>query len=153
MEDAGHGDREQGVQAMSCVCPQCGRPCDCGEFVCALCDAGIICMKETKVYIAGPYSSAPLKNTERAIDTADILTRRGFVPFCPHLNHYWDERWKHPAEFWYKYDMHWLRACDCLLRLPGESKGADNEVEEMKRLGRPVFYDIKDLVKHYGKEN
>ena len=134
---------------MSCVCPQCGRPCDCDEYICALCETGVVCMRETKVFIAGPYSSDPVKNTERAIDAAELLTRRGFVPFCPHLNHYWDDRWKHPAEFWYRYDFVWLRLCDCLLRIPGESKGADNEEAEMRRLGKPVFHEIKDLVKHY----
>ncbi|GAG05287.1 unnamed protein product, partial [marine sediment metagenome] len=33
----------------------------------------------------------------------------------------------------------WLEVCDCVLRLPGESAGADLEVERAKELGIPVY--------------
>lgn len=43
-------------------------------------------------------------------------------------------------------DFAWIAVCAALLRLPGESKGADMEVAEAKRLGIPVFDSIKALL-------
>jgi hypothetical protein len=42
-----------------------------------------------------------------------------------------------------------------VLRLPGESSGADKEVELAAQLGIPVFREIEEVVEHFvstGKE-
>ena len=50
-------------------------------------------------------------------------------------------------------DLEWLEVFDCILRLPGESSGADNEVTYMLDLGKPVFWSIGDLITYvYEKE-
>jgi hypothetical protein len=41
--------------------------------------------------------------------------------------------------------MEWLAVCDCVLRLPGESKGADAEVKFAQEIGKPVYYSIAEL--------
>jgi len=58
----------------------------------------------------------------------------------------------HPNTYdkWMEWDFAWIDVCDCLLRLPGESRGADLEVEHAKLRGIPVFYSIDDILKHYG---
>jgi hypothetical protein len=38
-----------------------------------------------------------------------------------------------------------LELCDGVLRLPGASKGADNDVAIARRRGIPVWYDLKDV--------
>lgn len=38
-----------------------------------------------------------------------------------------------------------LEKCDAVLRIPGESKGADNDVEIAKTKGLKVYYHIKDI--------
>lgn len=38
-----------------------------------------------------------------------------------------------------------LRHCDAVLRLPGESAGADQDVETAKQLGLAVYYDPADI--------
>ena len=38
--------------------------------------------------------------------------------------------------------------CDAVLRLPGESKGADNEVRVAKANKIPVFYSIDALTQY-----
>jgi hypothetical protein len=38
-----------------------------------------------------------------------------------------------------------LQHCDAVLRLPGESTGADQDVETAQRLGLPVYYDIAQI--------
>jgi len=41
--------------------------------------------------------------------------------------------------------MEWITVCDCVLRLEGESPGADAEVVLAKKKGIPVFYSIDEL--------
>jgi hypothetical protein len=38
-----------------------------------------------------------------------------------------------------------LLHCDAVLRLPGESTGADEDVATAQRLGLPVYYDVADI--------
>ncbi len=38
-----------------------------------------------------------------------------------------------------------LQHCDAVLRLPGASKGADNDVEIARSRGIPVYFDITEI--------
>jgi len=38
-----------------------------------------------------------------------------------------------------------IERCDAILRLPGESKGADNDVRLAHERGIPVYYNIADI--------
>jgi len=38
-----------------------------------------------------------------------------------------------------------LQHCDAVLRLPGESTGADEDVRTAERLGLPVYYSTEDI--------
>lgn len=94
-----------------------------------------------KVYIAGPYTKGDVAvNVARAIEAADMLLDAGHVPFCPHLTHFWHLHQSQPYQVWLDYDMEWLRVCDVVLRLDGESSGADKEVAEAEWLGKTVYY-------------
>lgn len=106
------------------------------------------------VYVAGPYTKGDLSvNVANAITAGENLSRLGFIPYIPHLTHYWHLAYPHKIDFWYEYDMQWLERCDCLLRIPGDSVGADREAHRMLKLGRPCFSDIDSLEKWFrGKE-
>lgn len=96
-----------------------------------------------KIYIAGPYTKPnPEWNTRFAIYTGDYVASLGHTVFIPHLTHYWHLVKPHEYEFWMKQDFEWLKMCDALLRIPGESAGADREVQLAKELGMPVYYSI-----------
>lgn len=99
------------------------------------------------VYLAAPYTDPdPVANTHHAIRVASRLIDDGRVtPVVPHLTLLWQAVDPRPAEFWYAYDLEVLARCDIVLRLPGPSPGADNEVREAERLGLPVAYDIDQL--------
>jgi hypothetical protein len=47
---------------------------------------------------------------------------------------------------WLDMDFEIIRRCDAVLRLPGESSGADAEVAHAESLGIPVFYDIAEVI-------
>ena len=52
------------------------------------------------VYIAAPYSSDPEKNTRDAIMIADVLVKQGYIPYIPHLNHFWHKISPKDYKFW-----------------------------------------------------
>jgi hypothetical protein len=103
-----------------------------------------------KVYIASPYTLGDVDaNVHTQISAAHILITQGFSPYVPLLNHYIHLKHPHSYQRWLKIDLSWIECCDCLLRLPGLSKGADREVKEARRLGMKVFYSIQELLEYY----
>jgi hypothetical protein len=102
----------------------------------------------TKVYIASAYTVGDVAiNVKRQLDCADKLMTLGYAPFVPLLTHF--QHIAHPRKYqdWVELDLEWLLSCDCVLRLEGESTGADKEVEMAKTYKIPVVYSIKELVK------
>ena len=105
-----------------------------------------------KVYVAGPYTNGDTAiNVRTALEVANNLADCGFAPYVPHLTHFWHLIFPRPYEFWLDLDNTFLPSCNCLLRLPGASAGADKEVELAQRLKLPVFYSQEELKMFYGK--
>ena len=99
-----------------------------------------------RVYVAGPYSGGdPATNTRKAIDAADALLKRGYAPYIPHLNHFWHFVHPHSYETWIDLDLAYLKRCEAVLRLPGESPGADLEVSTAQGRGMFVGYSMEDF--------
>ena len=106
-----------------------------------------------KVYIASPYTKGDVAvNVKAQLDAADELMNEGFAPFAPLYSHFQHMAHPRPYEDWMKIDFEWIPACDCLLRLPGESSGADREIELAESLGMPVYYNMEELCKAQKKE-
>lgn len=106
--------------------------------------------KKIKVYIASPYTIGDVAvNVKAQIDAADQLMNLGFAPFWPLCSHFQHMAHPRPYQDWIEIDLLWVEACDCLLRLPGESKGADGEVAHAIKIGKPVFYSIEEMIEHY----
>lgn len=99
-------------------------------------------MKKTKVYIAGPYSSEPGRHTHNAVKLADCLLSAGYVPFIPHLSHFWHTISPKKYQAWLDYDFEWIPVCDALLRIAGDSPGADAEVEHANANLVPVYFAV-----------
>ena len=100
-----------------------------------------------KVYISGPYSTnGTIYNIRLAIEAANTLLLAGFAPFVPHLNFSWDIIYPHSYDTWLNWCIAWVPACDCLLRIPGISPGADIEVALARELGIPVYETICELI-------
>ena len=98
------------------------------------------------VYIASPYTKGDVAvNVKAQIDCADELISLGFAPFAPLYSHFQHMHHPRPYEDWTRLDNEWVLRCDCLLRLPGESSGADAEVALAVENNTPVFYSIGEL--------
>lgn len=119
-------------------------------------------MREVVVYIAGPISKGDLyHNIDQAHEAGIALLKSGIPALVPHGSCFWGnrhrerEQWGYTPEVtpcgttcedWYGMDLPLVRRCDAVLRLPGESRGADLEVAEAQKLGRPVFHSVDEVV-------
>lgn len=96
------------------------------------------------LYIAGPYTHPdPVENTHRACRVATIVYEQtDWVPYVPHVSLVHHLVTPRPPEWWYEFDLHHLAKCDGIVRLPGESHGADREMEVARSLGiRIIDFD------------
>ena len=104
------------------------------------------------VYIACPCTKGVCENVAKSHDAWDQLFDLGFFPFNPLFTHYQHLRKQRPYQEWTRYDDAWVLRCDAILRLPGESSGADQEVALAEAHGIPVFHKIEDLNRWRGDE-
>lgn len=102
------------------------------------------------VYIASPYTKGDVAlNVARSFMMADELINHGFAPFSPLTCHFQHMMFPQEYETWMKLDLAWIGKCDALLRLDGESSGADREVEYANKKGIPVFSSLNALLEYY----
>lgn len=107
------------------------------------------------IYIAGPLSTNGewLTNIHIAADVAATLIDAGFAPICPHLlalgqivrpvaN-------DHDYTTWMNVDCSIINVCHGVLRLPGESFGADFEVRYAQDNDIPVFFELEELEDYF----
>jgi hypothetical protein len=94
----------------------------------------------------GHANGYDLHSIREAIITANKLVELGYAPFCPQLTVLAELIHPVPYESWLGSDFEWVEVCDVLLRLPGESKGADREVEHAKSKSIPVAYSIEEVL-------
>lgn len=104
-------------------------------------------MRRLRVYIASPYTVGDkAKNVATQMKVGDQLIGLGFAPFIPTITHYQDSFYPRSYEEWMEYLLEWVLTCDVVYRLPGESPGADREVELAKQYGIPVCYSLGWLI-------
>lgn len=97
------------------------------------------------VYISGPISLGNRNlNYFHACEAERQLMLSGFAPINPIrsmvLPFAWDSDMPH--DLWLEVDLPIIERVDAVLRIPGESVGADREVGHALTLGIPVYYDI-----------
>jgi hypothetical protein len=128
-----------------------------------------------RVYIAGALSRGDLLGNLQAADAAFLaLLRAGFAPLCPHWSVYLgsvrrngvtylgDVNGCHAMarvdaegiswETWLEQCLAWVVQADAVLRLPGESRGADVECGAARERGIPVYADVPSLLAGRGQE-
>jgi hypothetical protein len=99
------------------------------------------------VYIASAYSLGDVgENVHNQLKIANYLIDWGFCPECPLLLHFQHIYKPHTYSEWMKIDLEKLSRSDVVLRLKGESSGADKEVEHAQSIGIPVVYSIDELL-------
>lgn len=102
------------------------------------------------IYIASPYTLGDVAaNVSVQKEAAHKILDFGHCPIAPLLSHYLHIHRQRPYEDWLKMDLVLLRKSDVLLRLPGESKGADVEVALARELNIPVFLGWDEFMSYF----
>lgn len=128
-----------------------------------------------RVYIAGPISKGDLAhNVNRATAAFVKLAKEGLAPWCPHWSVFSEgcdptvplsDGRQSVVAFgtavgapgmshadWLGIDLAWVGVADAVLRLPGESTGADMETAYARERGIPVFDTIGEVLAWAGGE-
>jgi hypothetical protein len=103
------------------------------------------------IYISSPYSfGSQADNVRVQLEAGHRILDMGHVPSVPLLNHYLQIHRPRKPEDWLAMDFAIIPRCDVLLRLPGESEGADKEVAHAIRNAVPVCVGWDDLEQFLG---
>ena len=101
------------------------------------------------VYIASPYTSGDVAvNVKNQMDAFIIIRKAGWVPIAPLMCHFIHIHDPQSYDFWFDTAVEWLKKCEYLVRLPGESQGADKETQLAKEMGVFIFDGIGDFLDH-----
>ena len=104
-----------------------------------------------RVYVAGPISTGDVTaNVMRAVHIGRSFIDIGLAPLIPHLDYYLPDREDISWKEWLEVDLPWLRVADAVLRISGESKGADREVRVARRNDIEVYHSVTDLCEALG---
>lgn len=116
--------------------------------------------KRMMILIAGPYRSGtgddPAKmaaNLRRLEEASYPIFKAGHVPMIGEwvaLPIWHTAGGQEVGDALYDEILHptagrLIERCDAILRLPGESKGADNDVKLAHERGIPVYYDFNEI--------
>lgn len=128
-----------------------------------------------RVYIAFPISKGDLAaNINQGTAAFVALAKAGFAPFNPAWSCYAKEAigYHDPVSDthkvycyatalgspemshadWMGIDLPWVEAADAVLRLPGESVGADPEVGHAIEHGIPVYFALDALIERFAEK-
>jgi hypothetical protein len=109
------------------------------------------------VYIASPYTKGDVSvNVHFQCKVFDeLMDEKIVIPVVPLWSHFQHTIFPRPYKDWIEYDLALLNRYDACWRLgvvneklnysQYDSSGADGEVEEFKKLNKPVFFNKKDL--------
>jgi nucleoside 2-deoxyribosyltransferase len=96
------------------------------------------------IYLAGPYSSDPEGNTERAAAIAAELWRAGHAVICPHTNSHLVSEFAPEITHrqWLDGDLNMIARVDAMVMMESwrDSKGAVEEHTYASSLGMPIYY-------------
>lgn len=91
------------------------------------------------VYVAGPITAEPWACVRKAIAASNTLDALGMAAYLPQLSVLHEMVEPRPYEHWVEHGLAMVERCDGLLRIPGESGGADREVDHALGLRIPVW--------------
>lgn len=97
--------------------------------------------RSLRVYLSGPITKGDRTENFRAFCLwQKVLMDKGFAVLNPGLSMLHPDAWTIAHEAWLQSDLPWIRVSDVVIRIPGESAGADREVEHAEEFGVPVFF-------------
>ena len=107
-------------------------------------------MSRPLVYIACPITLGDREsNFRQACISQKLLMRHGLAVINPALTMKVPGAWDIPHDAWMENALPQVARVDAVLRLPGESVGADLECAHARQHGIPVFVDEETLMEAF----
>jgi Domain of unknown function (DUF4406) len=100
-----------------------------------------------RVYVASPMTLQPIEGPRAAARAGDLIVNAGHFVYLPQLDRLWAYMTGEKSyDFWIRHDEGWLEVCDAVVRLPGESKGADGEIRFAAARSIPIFIGVESFL-------
>lgn len=99
--------------------------------------------RRPRCYLSGPITRGNRnQHFFRAAEAEKALMLAGFAPLNPMRSIVLPFAWEDcmPHELWLAVDKAWVEVADAVIRLEGDSRGADEECDFAAQLGIPIFY-------------
>jgi hypothetical protein len=104
-------------------------------------------MRKIRVYIASPYTKGDMAiNVRTSFEMASVIRNYGMMPIAPLRSHFEHMMFPKPVEKWLSEDMYYIDWCDIVLRMDGESFGADFEVYYAVNRNKIVCSNVAEAV-------
>lgn len=101
--------------------------------------------RAARVYVSGPITKGNrTHNFAQAAEAQRLLMLAGFAVLNPMLSMMHPDSENIDYKLWLASDLPWVQVADYVVRLPGESNGADIETAHARRHGIPVI-DYADV--------
>ncbi len=105
--------------------------------------------RRKRVYISGPMTIGKWEeNIRQAEEAAKRLRDVGFSVLCPQLTGKMTGHSKIPHDVWIENDLSWVECAELILRISGESRGADAECNHAKSFSIPIYHNIEELIEN-----
>lgn len=102
------------------------------------------------VYLSGPITlGEPEHNFRQAANAQERLMRAGYSVINPMLTMAHPRDKQIPHALWIANDLPIIERCDAVIRLPGESVGAEAECAHAAKCGVPVFPDESTFMERF----
>lgn len=103
-------------------------------------------MARSRIYISGPITKGDQDHNFRQADEANKeLIEAGFAPLNPMFSMKSAFANTIAHHEWLDVDFAFIDCCEAVVRLPGESAGADAECDYARSIGVPVFEGVSNL--------
>ena len=105
-------------------------------------------MKWPRLYLSGPIThGCRTTNFATGCTAHEELLKRHFAVYNPMLSMMHPNAWQISHDTWLQSDLAWVEVADVVLRLPGESEGADRECSYAATLDIPVVYSWAEALR------
>lgn len=97
-------------------------------------------MEPKLIYISCPYTKGDVAvNVRNSVIASEQVIACGHLPYNPLMSHFHHLISPHNYEYWMELDLKLIYKMDAVIRLAGESSGADRECELARRLSISVL--------------
>ena len=104
----------------------------------------------TVIYVACPMRIGGwTANVRKAAKIGRDLILKGYSVINPMGSWLLDTAAPMEFEDWIENDYGLIHASDAIFRIPGESEGADLEVQFANSISKPVFFDLAELYRDF----